>query len=143
MLRINWLNNCEVTDVNVGILENFYNTFRTPTFLLRNISRVGIPKYRVLVITLRFFIWPLSLINAGLRIIIQLKYIEMVSPKRRDHLLQEIWTMGVLRHPLILQWHPRQRKIAVPRLKSKWKNMFYLLKQSMMHCLRLGKNPPL
>ena len=30
MLPINWLNNCEVPDVNVEILENFYNAYSTP-----------------------------------------------------------------------------------------------------------------
>ena len=30
MLPINWLNHCEVTDVNVEILQNLYNTYSTP-----------------------------------------------------------------------------------------------------------------
>ena len=34
---------------------------------------------------------------------------------------------------------PKKNKTAVPCLQSKWKNIVYLLKQRMTHCLRLGK----
>ena len=32
MLPINWLNHCKVSDVNVDILEIFYNAYRTPKY---------------------------------------------------------------------------------------------------------------
>ena len=52
--------------------------------------------------------------------------------------------MEFLRRPLILQWHPRKRRIAVARLKSKWKYIVNLLKQRMLQCLRIvQKCPPL
>ena len=55
-------------------LENLYNANCTPkSFLLRNISRVGIPKSTVLVIIFRVFMWPLSLIDAVPIIIIQFR----------------------------------------------------------------------
>ena len=122
MLTFNWLNHLQVTDVNVDILENFYYAFRTPKyFLLRNILRVGIPKFTVLVIIFRVFMWPLSLINAGPRSITHWQCINMVSPKRRDNLLQELWKIEFLRHNLILPQHPREGIIAVTRLNPKWK----------------------
>ena len=122
---INRLNHREVPDVNVDILENFYNAYRTPrSFLLRKISRFGIPKSTVLVIIFRVFIWPLLFINVGPRSLIRLQCFEMASQKRRDRMLQARWTMELLCHPLILQWHPRKIKIPVPRLKSKWKTLF-------------------
>ena len=108
-------------------------------FLLRKILIVGIPKSMVLVIVFKVFMWLLSLINAGPRIIIRLQWFKMVSRKRQDHLLQARWAMEFLCHPLILQWYPRKGKIAVPCLKSKWENIVYFLKHRIMHCLRLGK----
>ena len=119
VLPINLLNHCKAPDVIVEILENFYNAFRTPIFLLRNISRVGIPKFTVLLIIFRFFMWPLSLINAVPQSIIHLQCIKMLSPKRQDHRLQARWTMEFFRHPLILSRHLREIKIAVTRLSSK------------------------
>ena len=114
-------------------------TLRQNHFLFRNISIVGIPKSTVLVIIFRVFMWPLLLINSGPQSIIPLQCFEMLYPNRGYHMLQARWKMEFLRHPLILQWHPRKRRIAVPRLKSKWKNIVYLLKKSMMHCLILGQ----
>ena len=122
----------------------FWNKSITPTvrqnlFLLRNISRVGIPKSTVLVIIFRVFLWLLSLQNTGPISIIHLQCIGMVSQKRQDRLLQAIWIMEFLCHILILPQHPRARKISVTRLTSKRKNIFYILKQRMMHCLRIGQ----
>ena len=47
--------------------------------------------------------------------------------------------MKFLRHLLILEFHPRKRKIAVPHSKSKSKYIVYLLKQRMMHYLGIGQ----
>ena len=60
-------------------------TVRQHIFLLRNISRVGILKSTVLVIIFRFFMWPISLMNAGPIITIHLKCLEIVYKKRQDH----------------------------------------------------------
>ena len=120
VIPINWLNHCLVLDVNINILIiSIMPTVRQNIFLLINISRVGIPKSTVFVIIFRVFMWPLSLINVGLRSIIHSQCIKIVSPKRRDHLLQAIWTMGFLCNYLILPQHPRERKIAVVRLSPK------------------------
>ena len=54
--------------------------------------------------------------ECGLRRIIHLQCFKMVSQKRRDHLINSWWKMELLRCLLILQCHPRKRKIAVPRL---------------------------
>ena len=83
--------------------------------------------------------WPLSLMNEGPISIIQLQCFEMVSKKRRDNLINAWCTMEFIRCPLILKVHPRNRKISMPRLKSKLKYIVYLLKNSMMHCFRIGK----
>ena len=50
----------------MDITETLYNANCTPkSFLLRNISRVGIPKSTVLVIFFGVFMWPISLMNVG------------------------------------------------------------------------------
>ena len=54
---------------------------------------------------------------------------QKIIKKRQDHLLQARCTMEFLRHPLILQWHPRKIKIAVPRIKWKRKEIIYLKKK--------------
>ena len=113
------------------------STVRQNNLLSRKILIVGIPNSTVLVTIFRVFMWPLSLINVGSRSITHLKYFKMVSKKSRDHMLQAIWTMELLRRLLILQWHTRE-KISVPRLKSKRKCIIYLLKKRTMHCLRMG-----
>ena len=83
MLPINWLNHREVPYFNVKIVQNFYNAYCTlKYFLLRNISRVRIPKPTALVIVFRVFMWTLSVINAGSRIIIHMQCFEMVSKKK-------------------------------------------------------------
>ena len=109
-ILINWLNHREVPDMNVEIAQNLYNAYCTPkSFLLRKILKVGIPKSTVLVVVFRILLWLLSLINAGPRRVIHMQIFEIVSKKRRDHLLQARCTMEFLHHPLILQWHPRKR----------------------------------
>ena len=66
MLPKTWLEYLQYEEVEVDISENLYNAKCNPKyFLLRNISRVGIPKSTVLVIIFRVFMWPLSLVNAG------------------------------------------------------------------------------
>ena len=127
IIPINSLNHRKVPDVNMEIVQNFYNAYSMPkSFLLRNISMVGIPKSTVLVIIFRVFMWPLSLINAVPWRIIHLQYFEMVSQKGQDHLLQARWTMEFLLHPLILQWHPGKIKFAVPSLNPNEKYSLYL-----------------
>ena len=75
-------------------------------FLLRNISRVGIPKSTVHVIIFRAFIWLLPLMNAGPIRIIHLQCLEMVYKRIQDHLIKELLMMEILLRPLILKWHP-------------------------------------
>ena len=107
--------------------------------MLRNISKVGIPKSTVLGIIIKVLIWPLPLINVGPQIIIHLKFIEMVSKKIRDRLLQARWSMKLLCYPLILSRHPRDREIAVTRSNSKWKNFVYILKYRIIIFSRIGQ----
>ena len=114
-------------------------TLRQNHFLLKKILNVEIPKYTVLVILFRVFMCQISLINEVPRSIIHLQYFEMVSKKIRGHLLQAIQKIEFLRHPLIMQWYPRKNKKRRATLKFQMKNIIYLLKQRMMHCLRLGK----
>ena len=45
MLPINWLNHCEVPDVNVETLQNFYNAYCTPkSFFAENYFNSWDPK---------------------------------------------------------------------------------------------------
>ena len=83
------------------------STVRQNLFLLRNTSRVGIPKSAVLVIILRVFMWPLSLNNAGPVSIIHFQCLEMVYIKIQDHLIKSQLTMELLFRLLILKCHPR------------------------------------
>ena len=64
-------------------------TVRQNIFLLRNISKVGIPKSRVLVIIFGVFMWPLSLMNLEPISIINLQYLDMVYKKVQNHLIKE------------------------------------------------------
>ena len=107
-------------------------------FLLIYISIVGIPKSTVLIIISRVLMLTLSLRVAGPRIIIHLRCLEMVSQERREHLIKVWWTMELLRRLLIIQWHPRKRKIAVTCLNRNEKALLFSLKNRMMHCLRIG-----
>ena len=51
-----WLEYQKYEDVHVAIMRNLYNSYCTPNvFLLRKISRVGIPKSTVLVVIFIFF----------------------------------------------------------------------------------------
>ena len=118
MLPKTWLEYQQYADVNVDIKQIFYNAYCIQKKMLRNISRVGIPKSTVLVIIFRVFLWPLSLRNAGPRSIIHLQCFKMVSKKIRDHLIKARWTMELLCRLLILKWHTKKRKIAVPHLKK-------------------------
>ena len=59
MLPINWLEYQGYADVNVEITKKIYNDYYTQKQLLRNISRVGIPKFTVLVIFFGVFMWAL------------------------------------------------------------------------------------
>ena len=106
-------------------------------FLLRKILIVGIPKSTALVIIFRAFMWLLSLRNEGPIIIIHLQCFEMVPKKMQDHLIKAWWTMELIFHPLILQWHPRKRKISMQRLKTKWKLIVYLPKKRTRYCLSI------
>ena len=106
--------------LKISIMPTVHNCF-----LLRNILRVGIPKSTVLVIIFRFFMWPLSLRNSGPRNIIHLQCFEKLSKKRPYYLIKSRWIMELIHRLLIMKWHPRKRKIAVPRLKKK------------MHCYSL------
>ena len=125
MLHINWLNHCEVPYINVDIVQNFYNAYSTPKSLfVEKYSDSWDPKIHGPRNYLQIFMWPLSLINAGPQSIVYLQCFKMVSQKIQYHLLQARWTMEFLCHPLILQWHPRKRKISMPRLKSKWRTLF-------------------
>ena len=62
-------------------------TVRQNIVLLRNISIFGIPKSMVLVIIFRVLMWPLSLINAGLRSIIHIQCLKMVSKNTRSSVI--------------------------------------------------------
>ena len=79
MLPINWLNHSKVRDVNVDILQIFYNAYSTPIlFLLKDFNSWdlnihGSPNYLQ-----KFFMWMLSLMNVGPRRIIHLQCFEMV-----------------------------------------------------------------
>ena len=109
-------------DVHVEITKSFCNAYCTQkSFLLRKISRVGIPKSTFLVIIFRVFMWPLSLRNAGPRRIIHLQCSKIASKKRQDHLIKAWWTMELIFCLLIMKWHPRKRKFAIPGKKNKWK----------------------
>ena len=57
--------------------------------------------------------------------------------KRLYHLIWAWWTMGLFCGTMILQWHTRKRKTAVPHLKYKLKCIVYLFKKRMMNCLTL------
>ena len=120
-------------------VQNFYNSYCTSIFLLRMILIVVIPKSIFLAIIFRVFMWLISLINAGPRSIMQLQCFEMVSKIIHDHLLQVIWTMKFLCHPLILQLHLRRIKNLHATFKIKMKNIDSLLKQRMMRRLILGQ----
>ena len=85
-------------------------TVRQNLFLLRNISRVGIPKSTVIVIIFRVFMWPPSFRNAGTRRIIYLKCFEIVSKKIQDNIIKALWTMELIFRLLILKWNPRLEK---------------------------------
>ena len=61
----------------ISIMPTIHQTL----FVLRNILIVGIPKYTVLVIIFRVFVWPFTLMNVGPRSIIHLQCFEMVSQK--------------------------------------------------------------
>ena len=92
-------------DVHVEITKiSIMPTVRN-LFLLRKISRVGIPKSTVLIIIFRVFMWTLSLRNTVPRRIIHLQCIEMISKKTQDHLIKERLTMELLFRLLILKWH--------------------------------------
>ena len=119
-LPIKWLNHREVPDVTVEIVLNLYNASCTPTsFLLRNISIVGILRSMVLIAIFRFFMWPLSLINLGPQSIIHLQYLEMVSQKIEDNLLQAETDniISFSSSDSIIKF--KGEKIAAPHLKYK------------------------
>ena len=66
MLPINWLNNCEVFDINVEILENVYNAYYTPKyFFVEKDFDSWDPKIHGPHTYLQIFMWTLSLMNTG------------------------------------------------------------------------------
>ena len=73
---------------------------------------IGIPEPTVLVIIFRFFIWPLSFINAGKRIdIYMLRFEILFETKGQDHVIREMITMKLLRLLLMMKRHPNIRKV--------------------------------
>ena len=88
MLHKNWLEYLQYEKVDVDIIEIYImSTVRQSLFLLKKISIFGIPKSTVLVIIFRFFMWPLSLMNAGPISMIHLQWLEMVYQKIQDNLI--------------------------------------------------------
>ena len=80
LLLVNLFNYHENTDVKGDIAQNVYNTYYTPkSFLLRNISIVGIQKSTVLVNIFRVFMCLLPMKNAGPIRIIHLQCFKMRS----------------------------------------------------------------
>ena len=74
----------------ISIMTNVHKNI----FLLRKISRYGIPKSTVLVIILRVFIPLLSLRNMGSISIIQLRCFEVVSQKIQDQFKKATINIG-------------------------------------------------
>ena len=115
----------------------------TPTicqnhFLLGNILIVGIPKYTVLAIIFKVFMWPISFINEGLRRIIQLKCFGMVSKTTRSSVTCKMDNgIGLSSSDFALTSKKKKNFRATLKIQMRF---FYLLKHRMMHSLRLVQN---
>ena len=138
MLPIIWLNHPEFPDFNVEIVQIFYNAYSTPkSFFVEKDFDSWDPKihgpcnyldifYVAVLIdkcgTIKHY--PLAMflnsISKNTRSSVTGKIDNRIPPSSSDSVITS-----------------KKKKISVPHLKSKQKNIFYLLKQRMMQCLRL------
>ena len=104
MLPINWLNHSEVTDVNVEIVQNFYNAYCTPKYVFSEEDfDCWDPKIHSPRNYLHSFYVAALIDKYGTTKYYPLAMFRNSIPKIRYHLLQERWTMKFLCRPLILE----------------------------------------
>ena len=118
MIPINWLNHREFPDVNVDILENFYNAFRTPTyFFAEKYFESWDPKIHGICNYFQSFYVDALIDKCGnMKNYPLAMYQNGISKETRSSVTVK---MELLFHPLILPLHPREIKINVMLLISK------------------------